>query len=86
MERNMTTKTKDSELTSRQMVDQALVLGQGVELGWAQHVAALHKLNDEGELPATGNPPYRSRLWVDRTTPKTFKPRAPRKSALGESR
>ena len=81
----MTRTTEDDDLTMHAKLDRSIPVGGELQSPSTTTIRARQKLIDEGPAP-TGNPPYRSRIWVDRTTPKTFEPRALSKSASGENR
>jgi hypothetical protein len=81
----MTKNTEDYDLTMHAKLDRSIPVDGELQSPSTTTIRARQKLIDDGP-PLTGNPPYRLTLWVDRTTPKTFEPRALSKSALGENR
>ena len=79
------TNKEDDDLTMHAKLDRPILVDLEVQSPSKESIRARQKLIDDGP-PPTGNPPYRLTLCVDRTTPKTFEPRALSKSALGENR
>jgi hypothetical protein len=71
----MTTNTQDDDFTIHANHDRHIPLDGEPQCPSTLTIHERQKLI-EGPDP-TGNPPYWRNIWVDRTTPKTFKPRAP---------